>query len=58
MPPKLNRQQRDELKSIVVDARIRRLTAKETCDLVFDRLQVTISIDHIRRLSRAAAHIF
>jgi hypothetical protein len=47
---KLTKHQRDELKSLVANATVRRLTAKETSAFVLERLGVSISIDHIRHL--------
>jgi hypothetical protein len=47
---KLTKLQREELKSLVVDASIRRLSEKETSAYIFDKLGVSISIDHISHL--------
>jgi hypothetical protein len=47
---KLTKQKREELKSLVVDATIRKLTVKETSVLVLEKLGVPISVDHIRHL--------
>jgi hypothetical protein len=54
--PKLTKQEREELKSLVVDASVRRLTAKETCAYLFDKLGVSISIDHIKHLRMDLKH--
>ena len=42
---KLTKHEREELKSLVANATIRRLTAKETSAFVFDKLGVSISAD-------------
>ena len=47
---KLTKHEREELKSLILDATIRRLTAKETSVFVFEKLGVSISVDHIRHL--------
>jgi hypothetical protein len=41
---KLTKHQRDELKLLVANATVRRLTAKETSAFVLERLGVSISI--------------
>jgi hypothetical protein len=48
--PKLTKHQRDELKSLVANATVRRLTAKETSAFVYEQLGVSITDDYIRRL--------
>jgi hypothetical protein len=53
---KLTKHQRDELKSLVANATVRRLTAKETSAFVLERLGVSISIDHIRHLKTDIKH--
>ena len=47
---KLTKFQKEELKSLVAKASIRRLTAKETSAFVLEQLGFTISEDHIRRV--------
>jgi hypothetical protein len=48
---KLTRRQKEELKSLVVDCKIRKLTAKEISALVLEKLGFSISVDHIKRLT-------
>lgn len=47
---KLTRQQRQELKALVANAVIRRLTGKETCALIFEKLGVLITEEYVRRV--------
>jgi hypothetical protein len=47
---KLTKPQREELKSLVATASLRRLTAKETSAFVQQQLGFSISEDHIRRV--------
>jgi hypothetical protein len=53
---KLTKHQRQELKALVVNATIRRLTSKETSDFIYEQLGVSITEDYVRRLRMDLKH--
>lgn len=53
---KLTKQQRQELKALVANATVRRLTAKETSAFIFEKLGVPITNDYVRRLRMDIKH--
>lgn len=53
---KLTKRQKDELKSLVANATIRRLTAKETSAFVLEQLGVSITKDYIRHVRMDLKH--
>jgi hypothetical protein len=53
---KLRMQQRQELKALVANAIVRRLTGKETCAFVFEKLGVSITEEYVRHLRMNLKH--
>jgi hypothetical protein len=53
---KLTKHQRQELKALVVNAIIRRLTSKETSAFIYEQLGISITEDYVRRLRMDLKH--
>jgi transposase len=53
---KLTKHQRQELKSLVANATVRRLTSKETSAFVLEQLGVSITNDYVRRIRMDLKH--